>query len=298
MCCMSHYATLCFIQIEDQHSATSQTRFSLSPYYHFSLLICLINDMFDKLIVYFQGCWLHRRFDKAVIILIDALRFDFVVPTNSNKDKPYINKMKTVIDLVRHKPNNARLYKFTADPPTTTLQRLKGLTTGSLPTFVDAGSNFASTQIAEDNFIDQLAKLGKRMTFLGDDTWLSLFPGRFKREYAYPSFNVKDLHTVDNGILENIYRELREKDWDVTIAHFLGVDHCGHRYGPNHPAMSEKLVQMDDMIRNVTQRLDKDTILFVFGDHGMTQTGDHGGDSNDELDAALFVYSSSQVSTI
>ena len=37
--------------------------------------------------------------------------------------------------------------------------------------------------------------------------------------------------------------------------------------------------------------LDEDTILFVMGDHGMTRTGDHGGDSDDELYAALFVYS-------
>jgi len=37
--------------------------------------------------------------------------------------------------------------------------------------------------------------------------------------------------------------------------------------------------------------LDDDTVLFVFGDHGMTRTGDHGGDSLDELEAALFVYS-------
>ena len=34
-----------------------------------------------------------------------------------------------------------------------------------------------------------------------------------------------------------------------------------------------------------------DTVLFVFGDHGMTRTGDHGGDSEDELTAGLFVYS-------
>lgn len=43
--------------------------------------------------------------------------------------------------------------------------------------------------------------------------------------------------------------------------------------------------------RSVVQSLDNDTILFVLGDHGMTKTGDHGGDSNDELEAALFVYS-------
>lgn len=214
---------------------------------------------------------------------------------SDGKDRPYTNKMKTVHDLLQHRPKNARLYKFTADPPTTTLQRLKGLTTGSLPTFVDAGSNFASAEITEDNFIDQLVRLGKKVTFLGDDTWTNLFPGRFNKEYPFPSFNVKDLHTVDDGILENIYKEIKSGDWDITIGHFLGVDHCGHRYGPNHLAMSEKLKQMDEMVRNITQRLDKNTILFVLGDHGMTHTGDHGGDSDEELDAALFVYSPSQV---
>ena len=29
----------------------------------------------------------------------------------------------------------------------------------------------------------------------------------------------------------------------------------------------------------------------VFGDHGMTKSGDHGGDSEDEVHAGLFVYS-------
>jgi phosphatidylinositol glycan class O len=37
--------------------------------------------------------------------------------------------------------------------------------------------------------------------------------------------------------------------------------------------------------------LDNDTILMIFGDHGMTKSGDHGGDSEDEVHAGLFVYS-------
>ncbi|XP_051540084.1 GPI ethanolamine phosphate transferase 3-like [Myxocyprinus asiaticus] len=82
-------------------------------------------------------------------------------------------------------------------------------------------------------------------------------------------------------------------DWDVLIAHFLGVDHCGHRFGPDHPAMAEKLSQMDGVIRSVIKRLKNDTLLVVMGDHGMTDTGDHGGESQKETDAALFLYSSS-----
>ena len=39
--------------------------------------------------------------------------------------------------------------------------------------------------------------------------------------------------------------------------------------------------------------IEDDTLLLVFGDHGMTRSGDHGGDSEDETNAALFVYSPS-----
>ncbi len=47
--------------------------------------------------------------------------------------------------------------------------------------------------------------------------------------------------------------------------------------------------------REVISALQNDTILFVFGDHGMTRTGDHGGDSTDEVDAALFIHSPAQI---
>lgn len=41
----------------------------------------------------------------------------------------------------------------------------------------------------------------------------------------------------------------------------------------------------------ITHSLDEDTVVFVFGDHGMTPTGDHGGETSLETDAALLVYS-------
>ncbi|XP_038072067.1 GPI ethanolamine phosphate transferase 3-like [Patiria miniata] len=243
-----------------------------------------------------QSCGEHRRYSKAIIIVIDALRYDFTLynETLDNKSAlPFQNKLPFLHKLRSEKPQHSLLYEFIADPPTTTMQRLKGLTTGSLPTFVDAGSNFASAEITEDSFIHQLHRLGKRITFMGDNTWESLFKGQFSRSFPFPSFNVKDLHTVDNGVIEHLVPEMAEQDWDLIVAHFLGVDHCGHRFGPFHSAMGEKLLQMDQVLRSVVERLDDDTVLFVLGDHGMTRTGDHGGDSREEVAAALFVYSHS-----
>lgn len=36
--------------------------------------------------------------------------------------------------------------------------------------------------------------------------------------------------------------------------------------------------------------MDDKTTLFVMGDHGMTASGDHGGDTDDETNALLFAY--------
>ena len=59
------------------------------------------------------------------------------------------------------------------------MQRIKGLTTGSFPTFIDISNNFDSSEITEDNLIDQIIKNKKaNITFLGDDTWVKLFPSR------------------------------------------------------------------------------------------------------------------------
>ncbi|XP_028411816.1 GPI ethanolamine phosphate transferase 3-like [Dendronephthya gigantea] len=252
------------------------------------------HDVFQE----FGSCWRTARFKKAVLIVIDALRYDFMLYNESLETKDALsfqNKLEIINEVLKTRSGHGRIFKFVADPPTTTMQRIKGLTTGSLPTFIDAGSNFASSEIHEDNIITQLKRRGKRIVFMGDDTWMGLFPNHFDRHYPYPSFNVKDLHTVDNGVISHLIPEIRKPDWDVIIAHFLGVDHCGHRYGPYHPAMAEKLTQMDQVLSSVVNELDNETILMVFGDHGMTKSGDHGGDSDDEVHAGLFVYSPSKL---
>ncbi|XP_049567596.1 GPI ethanolamine phosphate transferase 3 isoform X4 [Orcinus orca] len=243
------------------------------------------------------ACWMASRFSRLVLVLIDALRFDFAQPQLSHVSGeppislPFLGKLGFLQRILEIQPHHARLYQSKVDPPTTTMQRLKALTTGSLPTFIDAGSNFASYAIAEDNLVKQLTSTGRRVVFMGDETWNDLFPGAFSQAFFFPSFDVRDLHTVDNGILEHLYPIMDSGEWDVLITHFLGVDHCGHKHGPHHPEMAKKLSQMDQVIQGLVERLENDTLLVVTGDHGMTTSGNHGGDSELETSAALFLYS-------
>lgn len=93
-----------------------------------------------------------------------------------------------------------------------------------------------SYEVEEDSLIHQLYSIGKRIAFLGDDTWLSLFPQKyFKSRFveAHPSFNAWDLDTVDRAVnktIREIFLNPNRNEWDILISHLLGVDHCGHRY--------------------------------------------------------------------
>ena len=81
----------------------------------------------------------------------------------------------------------------------------------------------------------------------------------FAREYPFDSFNTRDLHGVDDGVLRTLPSELFGRgDWTVLVAHFLGVDHVGHTHAADHPKMATKLAQIDDALGAMLARLDGD----------------------------------------
>ncbi|KAF8174560.1 phosphoethanolamine N-methyltransferase [Pholiota molesta] len=179
---------------------------------------------------------------------------------------------------------NSFIFNAYSDPPTTTLQRIKGITTGSLPTFIDIGNNFGGSSIAEDSLLKQLKMAGKKLAFMGDDTWMSVFPDTFERNMTHPydSFNVEDLHTVDEGVITHLFPLLEDASKHSTSSS------ATFRH---HPSMKAKLQQMDDVLRRVVDKMDKDTLLVVLGDHGMDRSGDHGGDGVLETSSAMWIYS-------
>ena len=44
------------------------------------------------------------------------------------------------------------------------------------------------------------------------------------------------------------------------------------------------------MVRKVVEEVDEETVVVVLGDHGMDVKGDHGGESLEEVSAALWMY--------
>jgi phosphatidylinositol glycan class O len=244
-------------------------------------------------------CIYPKQFDRVVILVVDALRYDFVraPPSADSSDDDvtqhrfYRGHLPVLSSVLAEQPHHSMLFRFEADAPTVTMQRLKALMTGSLPTFVDVADNYGADAVPEDNLVRQLVAHNRSAVFVGDDTWHGLYGSLFTRSTPHPSFNVKDLHSNDKVVMDVVERELKRDDWHLLIGHLLGVDHVGHRYGPNHIEMQHKLNSYNEFFAQTIAALDDNTLLLIFGDHGMTEGGDHGGASDDERMAAMFVYS-------
>ena len=87
-----------------------------------------------------------------------------------------------------------------AASPTITMPRIKAITTGSVPSFLDVILNFAesdtsSTLATQDTWLAQMkAKATGKMVMYGDDTWIKLFPESFDRADGTSSFFVAVSH--------------------------------------------------------------------------------------------------------
>ncbi|XP_006877373.1 PREDICTED: GPI ethanolamine phosphate transferase 2-like [Chrysochloris asiatica] len=230
-------------------------------------------------------------FRKVVIILIDALRDDFVFGSKGVKFMPYTTYLV--------EKGAAHSFVAEAKPPTVTMPRIKALMTGSLPGFVDVIRNLNSPELLEDNVIRQAKVAGKRMIFYGDETWLKLFPRHFMEYDGTTSFFVSDYTEVDNNVTRHLDSVLKRDDWDVLILHYLGLDHIGHLSGPNSPLIGHKLSEMDGALMKIHMGLlSKErgsllpNLLVLCGDHGMSETGSHGASSTEEVSTPLVLVSS------
>ncbi|XP_061642847.1 GPI ethanolamine phosphate transferase 2 isoform X3 [Phyllopteryx taeniolatus] len=228
-------------------------------------------------------------FGRLVIMLIDAMREDYVFGANGRVHMPY----------TRHLVERGSALSFVAKArsPTVTMPRIKALTTGSIPGFIDVLMNLNSPALLEDNLIWQAKTAGKKMIFYGDETWVRLFPKHFMEYDGTLSF-VSDYTEADNNVTRHLDSTLKRDDWDILILHYLGLDHIGHISGPRSSLIQPKLLEMDDILKKIHGFLiSKEAegslpyLLVLCADHGMSETGSHGGSSEPEVNTPLVLIS-------
>ncbi|KAJ9134463.1 GPI ethanolamine phosphate transferase 2 [Pleurostoma richardsiae] len=227
-------------------------------------------------------------FDRVVFMVVDALRSDFVYSDQSG--------FEYTQSLIRD--GGAIPFTAHATSPTVTMPRIKAITTGSIPSFLDVILNIdegdeSSSLASQDTWLAQMkAKNTGKLVLYGDDTWLKLFPDTFDRADGTSSFFVADFTEVDNNVTRHVTDELKKDDWNTLVLHYLGLDHIGHKGGPRSSNMIPKQREMDDIVKEIYEAIEEydhlhSTLLILCGDHGMNDGGNHGGSSAGETSPAL-----------
>ena len=74
------------------------------------------------------------------------------------------------------------------------------------------------------------------------------------------------------------------------MIHLIGVDSAGHSFRSLSDELERKIIDTEGIIAQIIEKMDDQTTLLVFGDHGMTPGGNHGGMTELEMRSALFAY--------
>ena len=102
-----------------------------------------------------------------------------------------------------------------------------------------------------------------KIVFTGDYIWNDMFGHYFDEVHPYPSFNVRDLDTLDEKVREDLLRTTKSGNFTFLLGHVIGVDHAGHTYSASHKEIERKLKDTEKMIEEIIAQMDKDTVLQI-----------------------------------
>ncbi|KAJ0413689.1 transferase [Aspergillus carlsbadensis] len=238
-------------------------------------------------------------FDKVIFVVIDALRSDFVYAEESG--------FRFTQELIH--TGAALPFTALASPPTLTVSRIKAMAQGTGQSFLDAWLNVmhspdATRLVGEDTWLARFkaarargpGRPGGKMVYYGVDMWCLLYPEVWDRFETVESFFLPDFNEGDRNVTRRMASELDREDWKGLVLHYPGLDCAAHFAGAKSSIVQAKQAEMDEAVRQIYDALErrpshKNTLFVLAGDHGMTNNGNHGGDTPEEMASALLFIS-------
>eukprot|EP00792_Barthelona_sp_PAP020_P005692 TRINITY_DN2756_c0_g1_i2.p1 TRINITY_DN2756_c0_g1~~TRINITY_DN2756_c0_g1_i2.p1 ORF type:complete len:747 (+),score=161.52 TRINITY_DN2756_c0_g1_i2:29-2242(+) len=235
-----------------------------------------------------------NTYDRVIFFIIDSLRYDVMLGNeNGELNLPIIDELRTFYG------NSTQIAHFLASSPSVTASRIRAFMTGSPSSFSELIMNFTPKVVNSDNLLHQISSKMQKGTFVsGDDTWDLMFSSVINQSFPCNSQKVSDFYEVDDCAIKPFLAAIHNDSANLMMTHLLGMDHVSHIYSAKHELIHAKLNEYDKYLKEIVDTIhswsdeeQKKTLLIIGGDHGMTDDGNHGGDSWPEINAGIFFYS-------
>lgn len=216
----------------------------------------------------------EKRYNRVIYLLLDALRMDSSIRTS--KRGHIYNKMDYLYSI-----KNKFHALSVSGVPTETGARVLGMATGMPGNFLTSALTLQGSSVRVDNMVRQLARNGS-IAFFGDHEWIDFFPElRDHPHHTMDPYGKCEPRKKEDFTIERLLEGVNR--YDAIVAHLINLDSYGHVYGTEHQMMEKELRIYDNLIREIYEKMSKDTLLVICSDHGVDNDGAHGGLSTLEM---------------
>jgi len=195
---------------------------------------------------------------QAVLVVVDGLRED------TARQMPVLNELRG-----KGASRTLRIGQPSLSYPTWTT-----IGTGSWQEQSGVTTNWYEGAIKVDSIFARAKAAGLATAIVGTAGWGQLYAG----SYDYGQFFDWQGETTDDAILAEAIKVLQERKPNLLLVHFEGTDDFGHQYGGASAEYRRVAMAIDGRIGQLVKAVNlQAAVLGVTADHGMIDTGGHGG---------------------
>lgn len=226
----------------------------------------------------------------VVLIVVDALRYDTAC---------------THMGFMQHLVENNRVarYKVQSEVPSLSRPLYETILTGTQPIVHGVVSN-STQRLSKQQSLFHLARSSGKNTAAAAYYWVSELYNRCPFNHYEDRIQLDTEQPIENGLFyfedhypdSHLFAEaawlLEQKQPDFLYVHPMNVDDDGHKFTADSKEYRNRVLAVDGYLSLFIPRcLEQGYDVVVTADHGMTDDGNHGGNTNEDRQVPLFVLS-------
>lgn len=228
--------------------------------------------------------------NRVVLIVVDALRYDTACT--------HMGYMQHLVER-----NVAARYEVRSEVPSLSRPLYETILTGTPPIIHGVTSNH-TVRLSTQKSLFHLIKNNGKKTAAAAYYWVSELYNRAPFNPVEDRIQFDTDHPIENGIFyfedhypdSHLFAEaawlLDQKQPDFLYIHPMNVDDDGHKFTADSKEYRNRVLAVDGYLSLfIPKCLEQGYDVIVTADHGMTNDGNHGGNTIEDRHVPLFVLS-------
>jgi len=228
--------------------------------------------------------------NKVIVVVVDGMRYD--------KAYDALGYLQHLVEI-----KQAALYKVKSELPSLSRPLYEVLLTGT-PASTNGITTNQTVRLSKQKSLFHLTKEHGLRNAAAAYYWVSELYNRAPFDFVEDRFQMDETKPIQYGIFywEDDYPDshlmvdaeyLRRKYMpDFLYIHPMGVDLKGEQFGAESKEYREQILKVGSLLAQTVPIWRQEGYqILITSDHGMSETGNHGGTTSCERDVPLFVIS-------